>query len=168
MASTRTPEGQPNRCPVCGAAFLLEHSRPAGDACCPVCGSLVWLPVVVPRVRPAARAIRQEGGVRLPQIAASVPGARQRVPLAGLHWAAMLCMCIGAWTGALGGLVGIPVWALHHPAWLYPYVGAGVTALAFFLLSGVLAGSRWAALIAMWALGRCFAGRSPLFNGACG
>jgi len=40
--STRTPEGQPNRCPVCDAAFKIEPSDPAGDAPCPNCGHLVW------------------------------------------------------------------------------------------------------------------------------
>jgi mannitol/fructose-specific phosphotransferase system IIA component (Ntr-type) len=42
--STRTPEGEPNRCPVCGKAFVLEPSLPPGDAPCPHCGSLVWFP----------------------------------------------------------------------------------------------------------------------------
>src|SRR4051794_32096778 len=44
--STRTPEGQPNRCPICGKRFVLEPSIPAGDAPCPHCGSLVWFPMV--------------------------------------------------------------------------------------------------------------------------
>jgi len=40
--STRTPEGTPNRCPVCGHAFRIESSRPFGDAPCPACGTLLW------------------------------------------------------------------------------------------------------------------------------
>ncbi len=40
--SSRTPEGLPNRCPVCGAEVKLEPSWPAADACCPNCGSLLW------------------------------------------------------------------------------------------------------------------------------
>jgi len=40
--STRTPEGTPNRCPVCGHAFRIEPSRPFGDAPCPACGTLLW------------------------------------------------------------------------------------------------------------------------------
>jgi tetratricopeptide (TPR) repeat protein len=40
--STRTPEGEPNRCPVCGKEFRLEPSRPPGDAPCPHCGCLNW------------------------------------------------------------------------------------------------------------------------------
>src|SRR5262249_23325486 len=41
--SSRTPEGLPNRCPVCGADVCVEPSNPAGDAPCPECGQLLWL-----------------------------------------------------------------------------------------------------------------------------
>ncbi|VTS06807.1 phosphopantetheine-binding protein [Tuwongella immobilis] len=40
--SSRTPEGIPNRCPVCGHDFRIEPARPFGDATCPACGSLLW------------------------------------------------------------------------------------------------------------------------------
>ena len=40
--SSRTPEGVPNRCPVCGKAVVVEPSYPAGDAPCPHCGHLLW------------------------------------------------------------------------------------------------------------------------------
>lgn len=40
--STRTPEGEPNKCPVCGHAICVEPSRPPGDAPCPYCGTLLW------------------------------------------------------------------------------------------------------------------------------
>lgn len=40
--SSRTPEGQPNQCPVCGNAVILEPSHPAGDAPCPHCGYLLF------------------------------------------------------------------------------------------------------------------------------
>jgi len=40
--SSRTPEGVPNRCPVCGNSLRLEPSVPPGDAPCPHCGSLLW------------------------------------------------------------------------------------------------------------------------------
>lgn len=39
---SRTPEGQNNRCPVCGQQFAIEPSQPTGDATCPFCNSLVW------------------------------------------------------------------------------------------------------------------------------
>ncbi|HEY1375847.1 MAG TPA: hypothetical protein VGF55_03600 [Gemmataceae bacterium] len=42
--ASRTPEGQPNRCPVCGRAVRLEPSCPPGDAPSPSCGSLLWFP----------------------------------------------------------------------------------------------------------------------------
>lgn len=39
--SSRTPEGQPFRCPVCGEDTEIEPAA-AGDACCPACGELLW------------------------------------------------------------------------------------------------------------------------------
>ena len=41
---SRTPEGQPNRCPVCRRRLRLSPSWPSADASCPHCGSLVWFP----------------------------------------------------------------------------------------------------------------------------
>jgi nitrogen PTS system EIIA component len=40
--SSRTPEGEPNRCPICGHVVAIELSRPPGDAPCPHCGHLLW------------------------------------------------------------------------------------------------------------------------------
>lgn len=40
--SSRTPEGRPERCVLCGASANLEFSDPAGDAPCPNCGHLLW------------------------------------------------------------------------------------------------------------------------------
>ena len=40
--SSRTPEGSPNHCPICGNQVCIEPSLPVGDAPCPACGSLLW------------------------------------------------------------------------------------------------------------------------------
>ncbi len=40
--SSRTPEGEPNLCPVCGALVCIDPSGPSGDAPCPSCGVLLW------------------------------------------------------------------------------------------------------------------------------
>src|SRR6185436_7711249 len=40
--SSRTPEGIPSRCAVCGAETNIEFSSPTGDAPCPQCGHLLW------------------------------------------------------------------------------------------------------------------------------
>jgi hypothetical protein len=40
---TRTPEGEPLRCQICGAVNFVEPSRPPGDAICPYCGTLAWM-----------------------------------------------------------------------------------------------------------------------------
>jgi DNA-directed RNA polymerase subunit RPC12/RpoP len=41
VISSRTPEGQPNGCPVCGKVVVMEPSQPFGDAPCPHCGCLL-------------------------------------------------------------------------------------------------------------------------------
>ena len=40
--SSRTPEGTPGRCPLCGAELAVDYAAPVGDAVCPQCGCLVW------------------------------------------------------------------------------------------------------------------------------
>lgn len=42
IISSRTPEGLPNRCPLCGKRVIIEPSRPFGDAPCPHCGHLLF------------------------------------------------------------------------------------------------------------------------------
>ena len=42
IPSSRTPEGRPTRCHVCGHEVRIEPSTPPGDATCPSCGSLLW------------------------------------------------------------------------------------------------------------------------------
>lgn len=40
--SSRTPEGIPHLCPVCGRNSETEPSYPGGDSCCSRCGQLLW------------------------------------------------------------------------------------------------------------------------------
>jgi hypothetical protein len=47
--ASRTPEGEPNCCPICGKEVRLEPSQPPGDAPCPNCGHLLWFPSTEPR-----------------------------------------------------------------------------------------------------------------------
>jgi acyl carrier protein len=42
VASSRTPEGTPNYCPICKQAVQIEPSMPFGDVPCPHCGCLLW------------------------------------------------------------------------------------------------------------------------------
>jgi hypothetical protein len=46
--SSRTPEGSPWRCPMCGSYVRMEPSWPSGDATCSHCGTLLW-----PQMRPS-------------------------------------------------------------------------------------------------------------------
>lgn len=40
--SSRTPEGDPHRCPICGKVSWVKPSYPSGDSCCSNCGQLLW------------------------------------------------------------------------------------------------------------------------------
>ncbi len=40
--SSRTPEGDFQRCWACGKDVVIEPSMPTGDAPCPHCGQLIW------------------------------------------------------------------------------------------------------------------------------
>jgi hypothetical protein len=40
--SSRTPEGDPNQCPICGHRVRLEPSIDTRDAPCSSCGHLLW------------------------------------------------------------------------------------------------------------------------------
>ncbi len=60
VISSRTPEGSPGSCPVCGHAVQLEPSDPAGDAPCPRCGHLIWFTW---DDRGEARVIRPTGAI---------------------------------------------------------------------------------------------------------
>jgi hypothetical protein len=44
--SSRTPEGTPNYCTVCGHDLRLEPSIDTLDGPCPSCGHLLWFPAV--------------------------------------------------------------------------------------------------------------------------
>lgn len=70
MISSRTPEGLPGRCPVCGRSVRVEPSSyPTRDACCPSCGSL---------------------------LRAGTPGSGAGPPLRLLTWALTVALAAGA------------------------------------------------------------------------
>ena len=74
IISSRTPEGTPNRCPICGTRLEIEPSDPAGDAPCPCCGHLLWFTWQdlgdVQIVRPTGNLIQPEALDRLTESAA--------------------------------------------------------------------------------------------------
>jgi acyl carrier protein len=39
--SSRTPEGDPHFCAICGSLVVTEPSQPLGDSVCPRCGALL-------------------------------------------------------------------------------------------------------------------------------
>jgi acyl carrier protein len=40
--SSRTPDGIPQSCPICGKLSEVTPAYPGGDSCCPSCGQLLW------------------------------------------------------------------------------------------------------------------------------
>ncbi|MBK8913203.1 MAG: hypothetical protein IPM64_01145 [Phycisphaerales bacterium] len=59
--SSRTPEGHPSRCSLCGTRCNLEYSAPLGDAACPSCGVLLWFSTEV--LAPLRSRLAQSGVV---------------------------------------------------------------------------------------------------------
>jgi len=80
VISSRTPEGQPNRCPVCGDFLKIEPSDPAGDAPCPRCGHLLWFTWEdlgdVQVIKPTGKLLDPESLDRLFESVAIRPGMR--------------------------------------------------------------------------------------------
>ncbi len=64
MASSRTPEGPLNFCPVCGKHCRIEPSPESLDATCPRCGSLLWPDPLAGDSRPLAAGARPVGAER--------------------------------------------------------------------------------------------------------
>lgn len=72
IPSSRTPEGEPNLCPICGHAVRIEPSPDSRDAPCPHCGSLLWffsecknetrLPDASPVLQKACEALPKDDG----------------------------------------------------------------------------------------------------------
>jgi anti-anti-sigma factor len=64
VISSRTPEGLPASCPVCGSHLKIEPSDPAGDAPCHRCGHLLWFTWEdrgdVEIIRPTERVLSRE------------------------------------------------------------------------------------------------------------
>jgi hypothetical protein len=76
VISSRTPEGEPFRCPICGLVDRIEASRPPGDAPCPSCGHLIWPIAIEPATRGSRRSLVKHAEALLRK--------RSRRPMLGL------------------------------------------------------------------------------------
>jgi hypothetical protein len=94
--ASRTPEGEPNRCPICGKEVRLEPSRPPGDAPCPNCGHLLWFAPTEAQATDVA-AIKKSSVSDWSVLLASLPD--DAWSLDGLI--SMLVMNVGAMSGAV-------------------------------------------------------------------
>src|SRR5947199_10276633 len=66
VVSSRTPEGEPFYCIICGRLVVIEPSEPMGDAVCPQCGMLLdrlsdWLSAQLGASVPAGTSLLNEG-----------------------------------------------------------------------------------------------------------
>ena len=88
--SSRTPEGTPGRCPICGADVRIEPSNLTGDAPCPQCGALLWFKTGV-----APRSV----GVGLPSAIGFIAAV---AVMAGIVATVVIGFSYFGWTGRLG------------------------------------------------------------------
>lgn len=61
--SSRTTEGLPNRCAICGKQVWVVPSIPPGDATCPHCGSTIWFPEATADVPDVLHQLTKRGAV---------------------------------------------------------------------------------------------------------
>jgi hypothetical protein len=73
LPSSRTPEGLPHRCSVCGNEVRIEPSTPPGDAPCPFCGCLLWFAAAPTQSRPAVEHTVPAPAVQPPVSVGSTP-----------------------------------------------------------------------------------------------
>jgi hypothetical protein len=45
VITTRTPEGEPLKCSICGEVSLVLVSLPSSDSVCPCCGAFSWIKI---------------------------------------------------------------------------------------------------------------------------
>ena len=88
--SSRTPEGQPNRCHVCGSELKIEPSEPSRDAPCPRCGHLLWFTWEdkgdVEVIRPTEKVLTTEALDAFLDSVAMKPGAHLVLDLTEVHY----------------------------------------------------------------------------------
>ena len=74
IISSRTPEGDRNRCPLCAHEIVIEPSAFFGDAPCPHCGHLLWFVKLGAETRVFARSETPTIHERVVQIIAEQMG----------------------------------------------------------------------------------------------
>jgi anti-anti-sigma factor len=99
VIASRTPEGEPGRCPVCGERFQLDPSVPPGDVPCPSCGCLVWSDAEGTEVvvRLDGKLVGAEAIERVVALIDAGPSRRVVFDLDGVEWIS---------SEALGTLIG--------------------------------------------------------------
>lgn len=154
LPSSCTPEGELNWCRVCRQGFVLEHSQPTGDACCPHCGSLAWMSAPSPPVDFTswfAKIKAAKKRVAPPDCSEITPCAvpkyapelilpiaiPPRIRTARTPWSKVqsVGLFVAAMLGALAGFFGIFALVFHSPELLVlTFLSGGLAQVAFILL----------------------------------
>lgn len=61
--ASRTTEGLPNECPVCGKHVWIVPSTPPGDATCPHCGTAIWFSDATGTVPDVLHQLQERGAI---------------------------------------------------------------------------------------------------------
>jgi hypothetical protein len=61
--ASRTTEGLPNECAVCGKQVWIVPSIPPGDATCPHCGTAIWFSDATGPVRDVLHQLQERGAI---------------------------------------------------------------------------------------------------------
>jgi hypothetical protein len=162
MISSRTPEGQPNRCPICRTACNVEPSNPAGDAPCPLCGHLLWFARDDGQdVRPACDVFSPRWSVPPARaVAMAFPGpgsSAERVVAAGDHRDGFsgltdVAQYVCSWILIVSIALIVILWALNRPHTamhrtltdVVSLVGGLALIVFFFARPASLFAQRWA------------------------
>lgn len=77
--SSRTPEGNPDQCPLCASHVTVEPSLFFGDATCPHCGTLLWFMQAADQVRFVERDRAEELREKIHDLVMDKLGIEERV-----------------------------------------------------------------------------------------
>jgi hypothetical protein len=147
LPSSRTPEGDPGHCEVCGSRFRIEPSL-TGDAPCPCCGSLAWF-LRRSESRHSAQtskyafAIARKSAARRPKAAANAKHAAGGPTNRCAQFVGLAMMLAGSMS--LAG-AAVATTAFHSPALGNALGGTGLASLAGSSLPLLHAYDRWGQL----------------------
>lgn len=114
--ASRTPEGEWNRCPVCGHGNVIDPSVSMRDAPCPCCGHLLWFRKSVMDKSPTRVATFAELEVDGEPASVDCSGVRSEIPVGRTLWTGLTVLSSLAIGEADQSLLSAGVWLLSCAA----------------------------------------------------